>query len=84
MFKHDILLFKHEIISFKHKVILFKNIAAEQDFCSVMWSQMLRYLDGNYFETLLDNFQKDYKRDFRKDSVDLVVGGPPCQGYSGI
>ncbi len=41
-------------------------------------------LDGNYFETLLDDFQKDFKRDFRKDSVDLVAGGPPCQGYSGI
>ena len=29
-------------------------------------------------------FEKDFKRDFRKNSVDLVAGGPPCQGFSGI
>ena len=37
-----------------------------------------------YFEWLLDEFENDFGRNFRKDHVDLVVGGPPCQGYSGI
>ena len=41
-------------------------------------------LEENYFENLLDSFKKDFKRDFREDSVDLVAGGPPCQGFSGI
>ena len=39
-------------------------------------------LEENYFENLLDSFKKDFKRDFREDSVDLVAGGPPCQGFS--
>ena len=39
---------------------------------------------GEYFEWLLDEFENDFGRNFRKDHVDLVVGGPPCQGYSGI
>jgi DNA (cytosine-5)-methyltransferase 1 len=37
-----------------------------------------------FFKELLNNFKKDFARDFRKDSVDLVAGGPPCQGFSGI
>ena len=41
-------------------------------------------LEDSYFENLLDSFQNDFERDFREDSVDLVAGGPPCQGYSGI
>jgi DNA (cytosine-5)-methyltransferase 1 len=41
-------------------------------------------LEDGYFENLLDSFQKDFERDFRDDSVDLVAGGPPCQGFSGI
>ena len=40
--------------------------------------------EEEYFEWLLDSFKEDYNRDFRKDAVDLVVGGPPCQGFSGI
>ena len=40
--------------------------------------------DPNFFENLLDNLQKDFGRDFRKNSVDIVAGGPPCQGFSGI
>ena len=40
--------------------------------------------EEEYFEWLLDSFKEDYNRDFRKDEVDLVVGGPPCQGFSGI
>ena len=41
-------------------------------------------LEDNYFENLLDGFQEDFQRDFREDSVDLIAGGPPCQGFSGI
>lgn len=37
-----------------------------------------------FFEDLLDGFASDFGRDFRKDSVDLLTGGPPCQGFSGI
>lgn len=37
-----------------------------------------------FFDDLFDQFQKDFGRDFRKDSVDVVAGGPPCQGFSGI
>ena len=37
-----------------------------------------------FFEYLLDQLQTDFKRDFRKNSVDLIAGGPPCQGFSGI
>ena len=38
----------------------------------------------NFFEGLFDQLQKDFGRDFTKDSVDVVAGGPPCQGFSGI
>jgi DNA (cytosine-5)-methyltransferase 1 len=41
-------------------------------------------LQDGYFDSLLSDFKKDFNRDFREDSVDLVAGGPPCQGYSGI
>jgi DNA (cytosine-5)-methyltransferase 1 len=41
-------------------------------------------LEKNYFANLLDSFQNDFIRNFRENSVDLVAGGPPCQGYSGI
>jgi DNA (cytosine-5)-methyltransferase 1 len=37
-----------------------------------------------FFETLLDELQTDFKRNFREDSVDVIAGGPPCQGFSGI
>ena len=40
--------------------------------------------DENFSESLLDNLSKDFSRDFRKNSVDLIAGGPPCQGFSGI
>ena len=40
--------------------------------------------DENFFENLLDNLSSDFSRDFREDSVDLIAGGPPCQGFSGI
>ena len=40
--------------------------------------------DENFFGNLLDDFSKDFGRDFRTQNVDLIVGGPPCQGFSGI
>ena len=38
----------------------------------------------NYFADLHEDFKKYFGRNFKKDTVDLVVGGPPCQGFSGI
>ena len=40
--------------------------------------------DAHFFENLLDNLKSDFVRDFRKESVDVIAGGPPCQGFSGI
>ena len=37
-----------------------------------------------FFNNLFKEFKKSFGRDFKKNNVDLVVGGPPCQGYSGI
>jgi DNA (cytosine-5)-methyltransferase 1 len=37
-------------------------------------------LNTSYIDDLLSGFKSDYK----VQEVDLVVGGPPCQGYSGI
>lgn len=38
----------------------------------------------SFFDELFDELQTEFGRDFRKDSVDLLTGGPPCQGFSGI
>ena len=37
-----------------------------------------------FFDNLFKDFKKTFSRDFKKNNVDLVVGGPPCQGYSGM
>lgn len=37
-----------------------------------------------FFDELLDDLQTEFKRDFRKDTIELLTGGPPCQGFSGI
>lgn len=37
-----------------------------------------------FFDDFIRGISNDYKRDFNKNSVDLVVGGPPCQGFSGM
>ena len=39
--------------------------------------------DG-YYQDLLDNLSTYFGRDFRNERIDLVAGGPPCQGFSGI
>jgi DNA (cytosine-5)-methyltransferase 1 len=36
--------------------------------------------DPSYIPDLL----KSIKRDFKIDDIDLIAGGPPCQGFSGI
>lgn len=50
------------------------------------WGQDIKQIITN--ETFFDDFKssitKDFKRNFGKNSVDLVVGGPPCQGFSGL
>lgn len=33
---------------------------------------------------LIDDIKAEYKIDCQKGELDLVVGGPPCQGFSGI
>lgn len=38
----------------------------------------------NFFDDLLENLESEFGRDFRQDRVELVTGGPPCQGFSGI
>ena len=40
--------------------------------------------DKKFFSNLFNKLEKEFKRDFKKDTVDLVTGGPPCQGFSGI
>ena len=40
--------------------------------------------DLDFFDNFLDRLQEDFGRDFWEDSVDVVAGGPPCQGFSGI
>ena len=40
--------------------------------------------DKKFFSNLFNKLEKEFERDFKKDTVDLVTGGPPCQGFSGI
>lgn len=40
--------------------------------------------DESFFDNLLDNLSNDFSRDFRSNSIDLIAGGPPCQGFSNI
>lgn len=41
-------------------------------------------LSAGYFEDLKKGFKLDYGIDVDLGEVDLVTGGPPCQGFSGI
>ncbi len=38
----------------------------------------------NFFQNLFGDLEEYFGRDFQEDRVDLVAGGPPCQGFSGI
>lgn len=40
--------------------------------------------DPDFFDKLFSEMKSDFGRDFIKDSVDVIAGGPPCQGFSGI
>jgi DNA (cytosine-5)-methyltransferase 1 len=40
--------------------------------------------DDSNFENCFKSWKDDFGRDFIKDPVDLIAGGPPCQGFSGI
>ena len=40
--------------------------------------------DKQFFRKLLRGFESDLLIDEGKNPIDLVVGGPPCQGFSGI
>ena len=37
-----------------------------------------------FFTGLFKDLKEDFGRDFKKSPVDIVAGGPPCQGFSGI
>ena len=38
----------------------------------------------NKLETIIRDMKVDYDLDIAKGELDLLVGGPPCQGFSGI
>ena len=40
--------------------------------------------DAGFFDRLFNDLAEDFGRDFDKGKVDLIAGGPPCQGFSGI
>lgn len=40
--------------------------------------------DKSFFNNLFKNLKNDFNRDFKKNSIDLITGGPPCQGFSGM
>jgi DNA (cytosine-5)-methyltransferase 1 len=37
-----------------------------------------------FIDDLLDGLNQEFNRNFRTENVDLLTGGPPCQGFSGI
>jgi DNA (cytosine-5)-methyltransferase 1 len=39
---------------------------------------------GKFLHELMDGFKVDYGLNVKKGELDLLAGGPPCQGYSGI
>lgn len=50
------------------------------------WCQDIKSIITNesFVEDFLSGVKKDFKRDYSKNSIDLIVGGPPCQGFSGL
>ena len=41
-------------------------------------------LDKKYISNLSKDLKNTYNLDVKSGELDLIVGGPPCQGYSGI
>ena len=37
-----------------------------------------------FFTGFFKDLAEDFGRDFKKNPIDIVAGGPPCQGFSGI
>lgn len=37
-----------------------------------------------FFTGFFRDLAEDFGRDFKKNPIDIVAGGPPCQGFSGI
>ena len=40
--------------------------------------------DGRLLTELIHDLQADYDLDIKSGDLDLLVGGPPCQGFSGL
>jgi len=40
--------------------------------------------DGQLLSELIYSFKSDYLLDIKNGDLDLLVGGPPCQGFSGL
>ncbi len=40
--------------------------------------------NDNFLNSVIMNMKSDYGIDVKSGDLDLLVGGPPCQGYSGI
>jgi DNA (cytosine-5)-methyltransferase 1 len=40
--------------------------------------------DQGFLVKLIDELSQNFGRNFRNNPVDLIAGGPPCQGFSGI
>jgi DNA (cytosine-5)-methyltransferase 1 len=40
--------------------------------------------DEGFFKKLFGDLKNQFGRDFENGEIDLVAGGPPCQGFSGI
>jgi DNA (cytosine-5)-methyltransferase 1 len=40
--------------------------------------------DGRLLHQLIREFKTDYHLDVNRGELDLLVGGPPCQGFSGL
>ena len=40
--------------------------------------------NGRRLQRLIKDIKNDYQIDIQKNELDLLVGGPPCQGFSGM
>ena len=50
------------------------------------WSNDIKDVinDKKFFRGFFKDLKQTFGRDFKTNPVDLVAGGPPCQGFSGI
>ena len=40
--------------------------------------------DKSFFKKFFKDIKEDFSIDIEKEPIDLIAGGPPCQGFSGI